>query len=239
MRIQYILHADFETPGILETWGTNRGFIQKLCRPFAGEALPSPSSYDLLILMGGPQDAYADLPYLKAEISLIQNTETPILGICLGAQIIGEALGAKTEKSPFKEVGTYPIHLTSDGKQDPLLSGLPASFPVIHWHGDMPGLTPESKILAASAGCPRQIIRYASHVYGFQCHLEPTRDNIQEMIRHCPHDLAPGPSIQSAEQLLAHDYAAMNAHMMRIMDRLAHSRRTTRGCSPRECSPIL
>lgn len=221
MRIQYILHADFERPGIIETWAEQNGHSQSICRPFAGEKLPSPNSYDLLILMGGPQDANGPESYLKAEIALVQKTDTPILGFCLGAQIIGEALGAPVQRSPHKEVGAFPLHLTSDGLQDPLLASLPATFPVIHWHGDMPGLTPDSKILAYSDGCPRQIIRYAPHIYGFQCHLEPALANIEAMIHHCPHDLKPGAYIQTATQLLAHDYLAMNRIMIQILNKIS------------------
>jgi GMP synthase (glutamine-hydrolysing) len=71
------------------------------------------------------------------------------MSFCLGAQLIGEALGAKTERSPEKETGVYPIELTAAGTRDPLLRGLPGTFPAIHWHNDMPGLTDDTAVLAS------------------------------------------------------------------------------------------
>lgn len=125
MRIQYILHADFEGPGVLEKWAKLNQFRERSCRPFAKEGMPSPNEYDLLILMGGPQSPLSlnAAPYLADEIVLVQETmkrRIPLLGFCLGAQLIGEALGARTERSPHKEVGVFPIELTAKGQQDPL-----------------------------------------------------------------------------------------------------------------------
>lgn len=128
MRIQYIIHADFELPGIIEEWVKQNGFKEKFCRPFAGEKIPDPNEYDILMLMGGPQSPLniTESPYLKDEIYLIEQTikaQVPVLGFCLGAQLIGEALGARTEQSPNKEVGIFPIELTKEGCADPILKG--------------------------------------------------------------------------------------------------------------------
>lgn len=225
MRIQYILHADFEGPGIIEQWAKGNQYKERTCRPFAGDNIPSSKDFDLLIVMGGPQSPLSieEAPYLADEIALIKESlkyGIPILGFCLGAQLIGEALGARTERSPHKEVGVFPIELTAEGARDALLNGLPKTFPVIHWHNDMPGITAEAKILAASKGCPRQIIRYSSHVYGFQCHPEPTKENIQGMITECPNDLAPGAFVQTAADFLIHDFAAINQMMLHILNNL-------------------
>lgn len=173
--------------------------------------------------MGGPQSPLnmAESPYLEDEIFLVKETikaQIPVLGFCLGAQLIGEALDARTERSPYKEVGIFPIELTKEGFEDNLLRGLPQQFFVVHWHNDMPGITSEAKILATSKGCPRQIVRYSPLIYGFQCHPEPTKKNIEAMIHHCPSDLIPGKFIQSREELLKSDFATMNKMMMKIMD---------------------
>lgn len=223
MKIQYIIHADFELPGAIETWARQNRFEENTCRPYAGEKLPSYDDFDLLIVMGGPQSPLAieKAPYLAGEIALIRETlkrEKPVLGFCLGAQLIGEALGAKTGRSPNKEVGVFPIELTEEGRQDPLLEGLPQRFDVVHWHNDMPGLTAEAKVLAFSQGCPRQIVRYLPYAYGFQCHPEPMRQNIEAMIRHCPEDLAPGTFVQTAEKFLAQDFQGINQKLIQILD---------------------
>jgi GMP synthase (glutamine-hydrolysing) len=223
MKIQYILHADFETPGVIQQWAQQNQFEEKFYRPFLGESVPSPNDFDLLIVMGGPQSPLniKEAPYLKDEISLIQKAidlQIPILGFCLGAQLIGEALGAKTQHSPNKEVGVFPIELTKAGSKDPLLDTLPLKFPVIHWHNDMPGLTDKAEILAFSEGCPRQIIRYLPFVYGFQCHPEPTKLDIETMIEFCPDDLAPGKYVQTASNFLSSDFRTINEIMITILN---------------------
>lgn len=228
MKIQYIIHADFELPGIIETWANQHQFKQLFCRPFKGESIPYSKDFDLLIVMGGPQSPLnlTESPYLKDEIVLIKQAieaDIPVLGFCLGAQLIGEALGAHTERSPFKEVGVFPIELTKDGEQDPLLKGLPSQFAVIHWHNDMPGLTAEAKVLAKSQGCPRQIICYTPLAYGFQCHPEPTKQDIEKMIHHCPDDLMPGKFVQSPATFLQHDFAAINQVMIHMLNNFVSS----------------
>src|ERR1700733_11637513 len=175
MNILCIVHADFETPGVIENWALEKGYSFKVVSPYKGVNCLQGDIFDFLIVMGGPQSPLAleKYSYLKDEIDLIRQairSNKRVLGFCLGAQLIGEALGAKTMTSPEKEVGVYPITLTVEGITDPLFSQLnfPSSFPVIHWHNDMPGITKESVLLAYSEGCPRQVIRYAPMVYGFQ-----------------------------------------------------------------------
>ena len=160
MKILYLIHAEYELPGALETWAAEKGLEQAYACPFLGQALPPCTSFDFLIAMGGPQSA-TDLrayPYLEDEIVLIRDAlkaQIPVLGFCLGAQLIGEALGANTERSPYKEVGAFPIELTNEGVQDPLLANLPREFLVGHWHNDMPGLTKDCVVLAKECGMPK------------------------------------------------------------------------------------
>jgi GMP synthase (glutamine-hydrolysing) len=155
MNILCITHADFETPGIIEDWAKQKGYGFSICRPYKGEGCLIHDPFDVLIVMGGPQSPLEidQDPYLKDEIELIYKAiqETKIvLGFCLGAQLIGEALGGRTERSPEKEVGVYPIFLNEQGREDPLFEGLPNLIPVIHWHNDMPGETKNSVVLASS-----------------------------------------------------------------------------------------
>jgi GMP synthase (glutamine-hydrolysing) len=222
MNIVCFTHVDFEGPGIIDSWARDNGHTLQVVRPYKGEAIPS--SFDMLIIMGGPQSVIKtdEFPYLLDEIQTVQKAVSqakPVLGFCLGAQIIGAALGAKTERSPEKEVGVYPIQLTEEGLSDPLLAGFPNSFSVIHWHNDMPGLTKESVVLATSAGCPRQIVRYKSNVYGFQCHLEIDHEGMKDLISAVPEDLAPSAYTQDEKTLLSHNYAAINDYMIQILNR--------------------
>jgi GMP synthase (glutamine-hydrolysing) len=225
MNILCITHADFETPGIIEAWAVQHGYGFTVCKPYQGENCLKVSPFDFLILMGGPQSPLEieKDPYLKDEINLIRNAiaeDKIVLGFCLGAQLIGEALGGKTERSPEKEVGVFPLVLTEEGMRDPLFEGFSRTFPVIHWHNDMPGETSGSVILAYSEGCPRQVLCYAPKVYGFQCHLEITQEGIQEMIKACPGDLKPSLFTQTSEELLQQNYIPIHQLMRKILDRL-------------------
>ncbi len=100
MRIQYVLHADFEGPGIIEKWAKHNQYKEMTCRPFAGETIPSPKDFDLLIVMGGPQSPLSieEAPYLADEIALIKETfkfEIPILGFCLRGSAYRRSVGSQ------------------------------------------------------------------------------------------------------------------------------------------------
>jgi len=194
MRVHIVIHASFEKPGVIETWAIDRGYQVSFTHIYRGETLPDVSQFDFLIMMGGPQSPLEldQYPYLRDEIALTKQAikqEKAVLGICLGAQIIGESLGAKTERSPHKEIGVFPIQLTKEAIDDPIFKLFPQSFDVMHWHNDMPGVPTGSAILAYSEGCPRQVVRYNERVYGLQCHMEMTTDLINGMIEHCSADL--------------------------------------------------
>lgn len=225
MNILCITHADFETPGVITDWAHQHSYGFTICKPYHGENCLNTAPFDFLIVMGGPQSPLEleKDPYLKDEITLVTQAIAEnkiVLGFCLGAQIIGEALGGKTARSPEKEVGVFPISLTEESLNDPILTGFPKNFPVIHWHNDMPGETKDSVILAYSQGCPRQVLRYTPKVYGFQCHLEITKEGIKEMIKACSGDLKPSKFTQTSDELLEQDYSTINEFMIKILDRL-------------------
>jgi len=186
MKVHFIQHETFEAPGAYLEWAKERNHTISFSKVYEHNSLPKTTeNMDLLIIMGGPQSpdtTQEECPHFnaKAEIALIQKciqAEKAVLGICLGAQLIGKALGAKVEHSPEKEIGVFPIQLTEDGIKDEKIAHFGSSLFVGHWHSDMPGLTIESKILATSKGCPRQIVAYSNLVYGFQCHIEFTLEN--------------------------------------------------------------
>jgi len=233
MNILCITHADFQIPGIIESWALNAGHQLIICRPYKGDTCLD-IDFDFLIIRGGPQNSLEleKAPYLKDEITLISRAieqKKTVLGICLGAQLISEAFGSRCTLSPEKEVGVFPIKLTIAGTQDPLFVGFPQSFLAVHWHYYMPGEIKQTKakrpiLLATSAGCPRQIIRYAPKVYGFQCHLELTLEGAKQLINSFPEDLEPGKFVQTVDELLKNDYTTINTMMITILNRLAELR---------------
>lgn len=233
MNIHFLQHEAFETPAAIESWVHSNGHYASFTRFFNFEKLPEDvAGIDMLIVLGGPQSpqttkeecAHFDA---EAEISFIRNaiqSNVKVLGICLGAQLIGEALGAKVEHSPEREIGLFKVCLTENGKYDKLTSKLESSFDTGHWHGDMPGLSPGAEVLAYSVGCPRQIVRFAPYVYGFQCHFEFTLEAIQGMINNCESELsqyALRNYVQQAEQLLMNNYDASNQMLFKMLDEFA------------------
>ena len=230
MKIHIIMHESFEAPAAIETWAKHKNHEITYTRLYGGGIFPqNVDNIDFLIVMGGPQSPATtkeECPHFdaKKEIEFIKKTINEgklALGICLGAQLIGEALGAKFAHSPNREICVFELTLTDDVKDDPVFSKFPKKFLVGHWHGDMPGLTPESKILAFSKGCPRQIVRYAPKVYGFQCHFEFTPKAIEGMIKNCGHELEEGknlPYVQSKEELRKQDYESFNKLLFMFLD---------------------
>lgn len=149
---------------------------------------PNIESYDGLILLGGPMnvDQTAQFPFLKFEIELINQAlkkNIPILGICLGSQLIAKALGAPVKKNPIKEIGWYKIALKNEGQKDPVLHNLWPESHVFQWHGDTFELPQECSWLASSKDCSNQAFRYRDNVYGLQFHLEVDRAMILRWLK--------------------------------------------------------
>ncbi len=131
----------------------------------------------------------------------------------------GESL---PENSPEREVGKFPITLTKDGITHPLFDHFGTVLEVGHWHNDMPGLTPDAKVIAYSAGCPRQIVAYSCLVFGFQCHMELTKKVVASLIEN--DDLSEAANyrfVNEPQVLLNLDYDEMNQKLREFLDKLA------------------
>ena len=226
MKILFVIHASFEKPGVIESWAKKCGHHTQEVSPYKGEKLPDIKDIDMLVVMGGPQSPLEinKDPYLLDEIELIKKaikTQKRIIGICLGAQLIGEALGVKTERSPNREIGMHAIQLLEDAKYDPVFQKFPAVSDVMHWHSDMPGIAKGAVLLAKSEGCPRQVFRYGDRIYGFQCHFELTKELVKGMIESCPSDLKEGTYVRTVKELMESDYQPMNLRMEQLLNYLA------------------
>ncbi len=233
MHIHFVQHETFEAPGAILNWAKEKNYTITFSKVFAHNPLPSTAeNIDLLLVMGGPQSPQTtkeECPHFdaQAEIALIQKfiqARKAVVGVCLGAQLIGEALGAKVERSPEKEIGVLPIALTIDGIIDEKVAHFGSSLLVGHWHSDMPGLTAGSKILATSTGCPRQIVRYSNLVYGFQCHMELTPDVVELLIAEEENFLITNTTfrfVQKPDEIRSYDFTEMNDKLFGFLDRLS------------------
>lgn len=233
MHLHFIIHEDFEAPGAYEQWAKEHHYTISYSRVYLGEPLPNNvDNIDMLIIMGGPQSPATtkqECPHFdslaeQAVILSAINSKKIVLGVCLGSQLIGEALGSPHGHSPEKEIGKFPITLTEIGKNNPLFVDFGKGLAVGHWHNDMPGLTQEAQIIAYSEGCPRQIIAYGPLVYGFQCHMELTLDVVEQLIAHSESDLNQAAKyrfVDTPSQLRSHDYSEMNQKLFGFLDKLS------------------
>jgi GMP synthase (glutamine-hydrolysing) len=150
--------------------------------PFIYKDLGEPlalEGHSALIVMGGPQSA--NDPGLAGELRLIEQAiagGVPVLGICLGSQLIAKALGARVYKNAVKEIGWAPVYLTPDGLEDPVFSGIASPAPFFHWHGETFDLPRGAIWLAYSGHCRHQAFRYGENVYAIQFHPEITPEMI-------------------------------------------------------------
>ncbi len=186
MRVVAFRHVPFEHMGLiapaLESQGVGFEYMDLFREP---EAAANLDDVQGLVFMGGPMSANDDLPYIREELSLIERAAAagkPVLGICLGAQLIAKALGARVYRNPVKEIGWYPVFWTEDAARDALLAGLSGHEMVFHWHGETFDLPAGAQWLASSEACRHQAFRWGGNIYGFQFHLEVTPEMIADWV---------------------------------------------------------
>lgn len=223
MHIHYCQHVPFEGLASIEPWLQQRGHRISGTRFYAGELPPAADAIDGLIILGGPMSVNDEqqLPWLIAEKQLVKqmiDAGKPVLGICLGAQMIANVLGARVYPNAHKEIGWFALSRAAALPDNALL--LPEPIIVLHWHGETFDLPENATLLASSAACRHQAFQYANKVIGLQFHLEMTADAVEAIASHCANELTEGAFIQSAAEILGIDpahYTRTNALMGNIL----------------------
>lgn len=181
MHVLAFRHVPFEHLGMIAPALEERGIAWRYADMFDRSGTPPGwESAAALIFMGGPMSANDDLPFIHEELRLIERAVAlgkPVLGICLGAQLIARALGARVYRNPVKEIGWAPVTWRDEARTDPLFRGLSAPEVLFHWHGETFDLPAGAAWLASSGACPHQAFRAAT-AYGLQFHLEVTPEMI-------------------------------------------------------------
>lgn len=197
-------HVPFEGMGSMADWLDVKGAHVTFTHFFEKPFWPKVEGLDLLIVMGGPMSVNdeADFPWLRLEKEFVRNaisSGVAVLGICMGAQLIAQVLGARVHRNPQKEIGWFPVrgewHLAGAFR-------FPKRFLAFHWHGETFDLPPHALRLAGNKACTNQAFQFGSRVVGLQFHLEATRENVQGLLAHCGEELAEGgPYVQSKSAL--------------------------------------
>jgi GMP synthase (glutamine-hydrolysing) len=189
-------HVPFEGAGLIGVIAAERGLRLKIYRLYDGDPLPRIGEFEGLVVMGGPMSVHdgSEHRYLPAEAELIAaalSERLPVLGVCLGAQLMAHALGAPVYPGGSQEIGVGKVTLTEDGLSDAVL-GAPGlrELSVVHWHGETFDLPPQATLLAASDLYPRQAFRLARCAYGFQFHLEVEAQLARQWASHLPQGVA-------------------------------------------------
>ena len=237
MRLQVLQHVPFEGLGSIAPWLEARGDQIQWTRLFAGDPLPAVDASDALVILGGPMSVNDEdeHPWLRPEKQLVRESiacHKPTLGVCLGAQLIASALGARVYPASEREIGWWPLR---GAAHDTPAFVFPTECTAFHWHGETFDLPDNAVRLAGTESTENQAFQVGRHVVALQFHLESTPESVEAMLTHCQEDLAPGPFVQEGSQQ-RRDTQRYSASTNRLMDEvLAYvftpHRRTVRNSS--------
>jgi GMP synthase-like glutamine amidotransferase len=181
-------HVDVEHPGIFRRFWTEAGVRWTTVELDEGEPIPTNlSAYEALVVMGGPMDVWQtqEHPWLIPEIAAIREFVVelgkPYLGVCLGHQLLAEALGGHVGLAAEAEVGPCAVRLTRHHMADPLLQGFPSPLTTFQWHGaEVKSVPADAVVLAETGACPIQAFRWGPHAFGLQFHAEITEETVTD-----------------------------------------------------------
>lgn len=225
MYIHYLQHVQFENIGSMETYFTARGDKLSHTRLYKDESFPGLDEFQGLIVMGGPMGVYDELPWLEREKVFIKEAiqaGKKVLGICLGAQLIADVLGADVYKNKYREIGWFPIKKTDQADQTIFKDVFSESMDVFHWHGDTFDIPENAVPLASSKACANQGFLVDDRVAGFQFHLETTVESAKALVENCGNELDGSEFVQTEQEILASDsrFVGINKIMISVLEKL-------------------
>jgi GMP synthase-like glutamine amidotransferase len=205
MRIHSIEHAPFEGPGRIADWAAERGHSLSRTALHDGEALPGTEAFDLLVVLGGAMSIHEHrnhpwLPVEKRFLLEVIRERKPVLGICLGAQLLADVLGAKVVQNPVKEIGWFPVRMLD---REVPFGAFPERLTVMHWHGDTFSLPVGARHIAESEACANQAFIHGDRTVGLQFHIELGQVGIEDLAAASLDEAGTAPFIQSREQLVS------------------------------------
>jgi len=227
-RLHYLQHVPFEDIGTIRAWAEAAGMSIRETRLFHNEHLPSVEELDWLIIMGGPMNVSEEAlyPWLREEKRLIRQAieqHKTVLGICLGAQLIADVMGARVHPNAYREIGWFPVRKTDAAERATVSTAFPDGFQALHWHGDTFDLPARAIHLGRSAACANQGFVLDERIVGLQFHLEITPRSLERLIHHCRSEIDGSPYVQSPEAMLAdrERFVSANIVLDNLLDHLA------------------
>ena len=230
MRLFALTHVPFEGPAAIGRWAERRGVGLRQVPVYRGaQVMPEAAAVEALLVMGGPMSVHdlAVHPWLAEEKRLIRavvDRGVPVLGICLGAQLLAEVLGGEVRSGVHREIGWFSVEFSPAALATPWFSGWPAKLEVVHWHGDQIKPPPGAISIGASAACRCQgFLIPGLPIIGLQFHMEWDRAQAEALIASCADELqGPHPYVQSAAQIMRPEaeFLEMNGRLEPVLDRL-------------------
>ena len=228
MRIHYLQHVPFEGLGCIEDWAKTAGHRIAATRFYLKEPLPNVNDMDWLIVMGGPMNIYDDAKFswLAAEKRCLKEAienKKIVLGICLGAQLLADVLGAKIYPNRHKEIGWYNIRKVKTSQENGIAALFPDTIEAFHWHGDTFDIPDGADHFVQSAGCKNQGFTLGERVLALQFHLEIAKSGAENLIIQCGNEIDKGRFCQTPDTMLANSdrFETINKLMYRILDHMA------------------
>jgi GMP synthase-like glutamine amidotransferase len=216
-------HWSSEGPGYLAEVLDRGDFPWRLIAVDAGDAIPeTPKNASALVFMGGPMSVNDPLDWVEREVSLIREAITmgiPVLGHCLGSQLIAKAMGGIITKNPAPEIGWLPVTLADNAMTTDWFNGLPSTFEVFHWHSETFSLPLKSTLVLSSRYCDHQGF-VAGNTLALQCHIEITENLVQDWASEYSSEIAtPSETIQSAAMMMT-NLSSRIANLHGVADRI-------------------
>ena len=228
MRIHYLQHVPFEGLGCIESWAKSASHRMSATRFHVNDPLPDINNFDWLIVLGGPMNIYddANFSWLTAEKRFLEQAikhNKTVLGICLGAQLLADVLGANIYANRHKEIGWFNVRKVKSSENSNLASVFPDSIEAFHWHGDTFDIPDSANHLLQSTGCKNQAFTAGDRVLALQFHLEIAKSGAENLIIQCGNDIDKGRYCQTPDAMLAKSdrFEKINKLMYDILDRLA------------------